>query len=221
MDSVRASAPFWLLRTVSGFVLLAGFFAVVAAMITGRVVAASPARAVEHGEPAPDEEPDRGFRLLENAYVLTGGAGLGLFAFSFVVLAIWPNRTLEEQISQSQPVGLPDRSASASRGQRVYAREGCLNCHSQLVRFSADDVRRFGPPSQAWEARGDYPQLWGTRRIGPDLARIGPQVARLAIGPFVEPAACRARFGDARIPLALRRCANAAIASRARPGELP
>jgi cytochrome c oxidase cbb3-type subunit 2/cytochrome c oxidase cbb3-type subunit I/II len=46
-----------------------------------------------------------------------------------------------------------------------------VNCHSQLVRSTLDDVRRFGPPSEAWEGEQDYPQLWGTRRIGPDLAR--------------------------------------------------
>ena len=42
-----------------------------------------------------------------------------------------------------------------------------MTCHSQLVRFTEDDVRRFGPASQAWESGGDAPQMWGTRRSRP------------------------------------------------------
>ncbi len=53
-----------------------------------------------------------------------------------------------------------------------------MNCHSQLVRFTEDDVRRFGPASQAWESDGDAPQMWGTRRVGPDLAREGGRKSR-------------------------------------------
>jgi cytochrome c oxidase cbb3-type subunit 2/cytochrome c oxidase cbb3-type subunit I/II len=103
--------------------------------------------------------------------VLTGVAGLGSFLFSFVVLAIWPNRTLEGEVAASRPPDLPGASASELRGRAIYGREGCLNCHSQLVRSTVDDVRRFGLPSQAWETEKEFPQLWGTRRIGPDLAR--------------------------------------------------
>ena len=119
-----------------------------------------------------------GFRWLNNAYVLTAGAGFGLFALSFVVLGLWPNRTLEEQIAQTRPTDRPARTESEDRGRQVYSREGCMNCHSQLVRFTEDDVRRFGLASQAWESDGDAPQLWGTRRIGPDLAREGGRKSR-------------------------------------------
>jgi mono/diheme cytochrome c family protein len=50
---------------------------------------------------------------------------------------------------------------------------GCAYCHTQQVRFADQDVTRFGAPTEAWETKYDYPQLWGTRRIGPDLAREG------------------------------------------------
>ena len=50
---------------------------------------------------------------------------------------------------------------------------GCGYCHTQQVRFADQDVTRFGAPTEAWETKYDYPQLWGTRRIGPDLAREG------------------------------------------------
>jgi cytochrome c oxidase cbb3-type subunit 2/cytochrome c oxidase cbb3-type subunit I/II len=66
---------------------------------------------------------------------------------------------------------LPGPSEAELRGRAIYGREGCVNCHSQVVRSTADDVRRFGVVSRAWETEHDYPQLWGTRRVGPDLAR--------------------------------------------------
>ncbi len=119
-----------------------------------------------------------GFRWLKNAYVLTAGAGFGLFAFSFVVLGLWPNRTLDEEITRTQPTDRLARTASEQRGRLVYSQEGCTTCHSQLVRFTEDDVRRFGPASQAWESHGDFPQIWGTRRIGPDLAREAGRKSR-------------------------------------------
>jgi cytochrome c oxidase cbb3-type subunit I/II len=180
MDSVRASAPFWWIRSVSGFVLLAGFLAVVAALTTGPVVASDPVHvaATDTGRQNDDEEEVAGFRLLENAYVLTAGAGFGLFAFSFVVLGLWPNRTLEEQMARTQPTDHPPRTESEERGRHVYSQEGCMNCHSQLVRFTEDDVRRFGPASVAWESGADAPQMWGTRRVGPDLAREGGRMSR-------------------------------------------
>jgi cytochrome c oxidase cbb3-type subunit I/II len=175
MDSVRASAPFWWTRSASGFVLLAGFLCVVAATTTGPLVAPAPAQVptAQTGEQDDADQEVAGFRWLRNAYVLTAGSGLGLFAFSFVVLGLWPNRALQEQIATTQPTDLRARSTSEARGRLVYAREGCMTCHSQLVRFTEDDVRRFGPASQAWEGDGDVPQMWGTRRIGPDLAREG------------------------------------------------
>lgn len=63
------------------------------------------------------------------------------------------------------------------RGRRVYIREGCGYCHSQYVRPVAGEDRRWGPVSEAGEAAFDLPQLLSTRRIGPDLSRIGLKVS--------------------------------------------
>src|SRR5439155_10931339 len=62
-------------------------------------------------------------------------------------------------------------TASEQRGRVIYGREGCAYCHTQQIRSLAADVRRFGAPTEPWETKYDYPQLWGTRRIGPDLSR--------------------------------------------------
>ena len=58
-------------------------------------------------------------------------------------------------------------------GRNIYIREGCYACHSQMIRTLRDDVERYGPYSLAVESRYDHPMLWGSKRTGPDLARVG------------------------------------------------
>src|SRR6266487_4150075 len=58
-------------------------------------------------------------------------------------------------------------------GRNIYVREGCYVCHSQMIRTLQDDVDRFGHYSLAVESKYDHPMLWGSKRIGPDLARMG------------------------------------------------
>jgi cytochrome c oxidase cbb3-type subunit II len=58
-------------------------------------------------------------------------------------------------------------------GREVYIREGCYNCHSQMIRPMRDEVERYGHYSLAAESMYDHPFLWGSKRTGPDLARVG------------------------------------------------
>jgi len=58
-------------------------------------------------------------------------------------------------------------------GRDIYIREGCYACHSQMIRTLHDEVERYGPYSLAVESQYDHPMLWGSKRTGPDLARIG------------------------------------------------
>lgn len=58
-------------------------------------------------------------------------------------------------------------------GRNIYIREGCYACHSQMIRTLRDEVERYGPFSLAVESQYDRPMLWGSKRTGPDLARIG------------------------------------------------
>ena len=58
-------------------------------------------------------------------------------------------------------------------GQDIYIREGCYVCHSQQIRPLRDEVERYGHYSLAAESMYDHPFQWGSRRIGPDLARVG------------------------------------------------
>jgi cytochrome c oxidase cbb3-type subunit I/II len=66
-----------------------------------------------------------------------------------------------------------DYTPLQQRGRRVYLSEGCWYCHSQYVRPVTGETRRWGPVSEAGEYAFDVPHLFGTRRIGPDLTRVG------------------------------------------------
>ncbi len=58
-------------------------------------------------------------------------------------------------------------------GRDVYIREGCVGCHSQQIRMLSFEVQRYGPYSLSGESTYDHPFLWGSKRTGPDLARVG------------------------------------------------
>jgi len=58
-------------------------------------------------------------------------------------------------------------------GRNIYVREGCYACHSQMIRTLRDEVERYGPYSLAVESKYDHPMLWGSKRTGPDIARVG------------------------------------------------
>ncbi len=69
--------------------------------------------------------------------------------------------------------GLKPYSALQLTGRDVYIREGCVQCHSQMIRPFRAETERYGHYSVAGEFIYDYPFLWGSKRTGPDLARVG------------------------------------------------
>src|SRR4029453_8742064 len=78
------------------------------------------------------------------------------------------------QRSTTQPVaGLKPYDALQLAGPDVYLREGCYNCHSQMVRPLHAETLRYGHYSQAGEFVYDHPFQWGSKRTGPDLQRVG------------------------------------------------
>ena len=64
-------------------------------------------------------------------------------------------------------------------GRDLYIREGCNNCHSQMVRPFRHELERYGPYSRAGETVYETPHLWGSKRTGPDLARVGGKYTHL------------------------------------------
>ena len=78
------------------------------------------------------------------------------------------------QKSTTEPVaGLKPYSALRLVGRDVYIREGCYNCHSQMIRPFRAETERYGHYSVAGEFVYDHPFQWGSKRTGPDLARVG------------------------------------------------
>ena len=78
------------------------------------------------------------------------------------------------QKSTTEPVkGLTPYTPLQLTGRDVYIREGCNNCHSQMIRPFRAETERYGAYSVAGEFVYDHPFLWGSKRTGPDLARVG------------------------------------------------
>ena len=95
-----------------------------------------------------------------------------ILAISFGGLVeIVPLFTLKET---TEPVdGLKPYTALQLEGRDVYIKEGCVGCHSQMIRPLRAEVERYGHYSVAGESVYDHPFLWGSKRTGPDLARVG------------------------------------------------
>ncbi|ABK44854.1 cytochrome c oxidase, cbb3-type, subunit II [Magnetococcus marinus MC-1] len=85
----------------------------------------------------------------------------------------WIDKTIEkvEGIRPYTPLEL--------RGRDIYVREGCYNCHSQMIRPFRDEWERYGHYSLAAESKYDHPFQWASKRTGPDLARVGGKYSSL------------------------------------------
>ncbi|WP_263139489.1 cytochrome-c oxidase, cbb3-type subunit II [Pseudomonas sp. RIT-PI-AD] len=78
------------------------------------------------------------------------------------------------QQETTQPVdGLKPYTALQLEGRDIFIREGCVGCHSQMIRPFRAETERYGHYSVAGESVWDHPFLWGSKRTGPDLARVG------------------------------------------------
>lgn len=86
-------------------------------------------------------------------------------------------------------------------GRNIYVREGCYLCHSQMIRPFRDEVERYGPYSLAAESMYDHPFQWGSKRTGPDLARVGGRysdewhVAHLVNPQSIVPESIMPKYG--------------------------
>lgn len=87
------------------------------------------------------------------------------------IVEIAPLFTIETTIEKVK--GVRPYTPLELEGRDIYIREGCYVCHSQMVRSLRDEVERYGHYSIAAESMYDHPFQWGSKRIGPDLARVG------------------------------------------------
>src|SRR5690348_14608117 len=87
------------------------------------------------------------------------------------IVEVIPLFTIETTVEHVK--GVRPYSPLEQRGRDIYVREGCYLCHSQQIRALRDEVERYGHYSLAAESMYDHPFQWGSKRTGPDLARVG------------------------------------------------
>ncbi|OCO99040.1 MULTISPECIES: cytochrome-c oxidase, cbb3-type subunit II [unclassified Ensifer] len=112
---------------------------------------------------------DKHATLERNATLLLVGSLLVVSVGGIVEIA--PLFYLENTIEKVE--GMRPYSPLELAGRDVYVREGCYVCHSQMIRPFRDEVERYGHYSLAAESMYDHPFQWGSKRTGPDLARVG------------------------------------------------
>jgi cytochrome c oxidase cbb3-type subunit 2 len=115
------------------------------------------------------------FGIIDHGKLERNVALLGLFALVTVAIGglvqiaplFWIDSTIEKVD------GMRPYTPLEQAGRNIYMREGCYVCHSQMVRPFRDEVERYGQYSLAAESMYDHPFQWGSKRTGPDLARVG------------------------------------------------
>jgi cytochrome c oxidase cbb3-type subunit II len=113
--------------------------------------------------------------LLDHKKVERNVGLLGLFALIAVaiggVVEIAPLFWIDSTVEKVK--GMRPYTPLELAGRNIYMREGCYTCHSQMIRPFRDEVERYGHYSLAAESMYDHPFQWGSKRTGPDLARVG------------------------------------------------
>ena len=95
-----------------------------------------------------------------------------VISISFATLIEIVPLIFTKDVSQPLP-NMKPWTALELEGRDIYIREGCHVCHTQMIRPLRAEVERYGPYSRAAESAWDHPFLWGSKRTGPDLARVG------------------------------------------------
>lgn len=109
-------------------------------------------------------------KKLEKNVTLLAAATLAVVAIGGIVEIaplFWIDNTIEKV------EGMRPYTPLEQAGRNIYIREGCYTCHSQMIRPFRDEVERYGHYSLAAESMYDHPFQWGSKRTGPDLARVG------------------------------------------------
>ncbi len=181
VDSVKAMQPWWVARTVVGAMMDLAL-GLMAYNLYKTVGAGEP---VEATQAVPMQTPRQPIAMvpsrswLENPSTVGVLAGIGFFSVAVFILGIIPwlqpatRVTTVVDAVTDLTVRVEDYTPLEQRGRQMYIRDGCWHCHSQYIRPVTGESLRWGPVSQIGESAYDRPHLFSTRRIGPDLTRVG------------------------------------------------
>lgn len=178
VDTIVEMKPWWVARTLAGATMDIGFLLMVINFYftarRGAPFVEAPYATSLQTHPAGEER-----RVFSTPIGVALIAGAGYFFLAVIVQGVWPAMLPEVKTAQVKDAstGLAIRATNytpeEAHGRRVYIREGCWYCHSQYIRPVTGEDARWGPVSQVGEYVFDQPHLLGTRRIGPDLLRVG------------------------------------------------
>ncbi len=174
LDTVKQMQPFYLMRGIGGVLFLIGAlimcYNLVKTIGTGNVLNEEPAEAPALAKEFVPHSTEHWHRWIERRPVQ-------MLVFSLVAVAIGglfemiPTFMVKSNIPTIASV--KPYTPLELHGRDIYVREGCYLCHSQMIRPFRSEVVRYGEYSKAGEFVYDHPFQWGSKRTGPDLARIG------------------------------------------------
>jgi cytochrome c oxidase cbb3-type subunit I/II len=174
LETVTNIIPMYVLRSVGGFLYLTGVFVMVyniwKTVASGKLLANEAAEAAPLPKVIETHGKQHWHRWIERRPIQ-------LLVFSLVAVAIGgilelvPTFLIKSNVPTIASV--KPYTPLELQGRDIYVREGCYTCHSQMIRPFRDEVERYGEYSKAGEFVYDHPFQWGSKRTGPDLARIG------------------------------------------------
>ncbi len=182
VDTVKEMKPWWVTRTISGALIDIGLLLMVFNFIKTAQHGAALSKEAVISAPSPLHPSVRvaWYEKPQAVMMVAGVAFLGLAVYSQGISLLLDPATHVKTVtdaSTGELIKVASYTPKELRGREVYIREGCWYCHSQYIRPLSDEQFRWGPQSQMGENAYDLPHLFGTRRIGPDLTRVGLKYA--------------------------------------------
>lgn len=181
VETVIRIVPLYYVRALGGMLFLGGFLVMI--YNVWRTISQAPA-AVE--AEAVNQKNNRVSALtLQGEPMHRALEGVPAIFTTLVVIAVLVASvisivpTLMTPVYFAAPSAIRPYSPLELTGRDIYVREGCYVCHSQEIRTLTFDVLRYGPPTTQEESAYDHPFQWGSKRIGPDLARVGKKYPSL------------------------------------------
>jgi cytochrome c oxidase cbb3-type subunit I/II len=179
LETVTQLIPMYLMRAIGGTLYLAGVFVMVYNLMKtaaqGKFMANEEAEAPALEREVMVHSKEHWHRKIERRPVQMLVLSLVLVAIGGII-EIVPTMIVESNIPTIAAV--KPYSPLELEGRDIYIREGCYNCHSQMIRPFRGETARYGEYSKAGEFVYDHPFLWGSKRTGPDLAREGSDKLR-------------------------------------------
>lgn len=173
VETVVRIVPLYAVRALGGALFILGFAIMVYNIyktLKGVPAPQDEAAIVPARQPLVSDKKETGHRRLEGM-----GTVFSILAFLAIlvgsVIEIYPTLSITRYVKPDTKVD--PYSPLELAGRDIYIREGCYTCHSQMIRKLDFDVVRYGKPSTIAESMYDHPFQWGSKRIGPDLARVG------------------------------------------------